>query len=144
MVVPSQVRFSGTDVPALDERRFRLKTLNSFQLMLVDDSTELLPLDTSIGRIRLKPLRGFLKTGFWRCPLLVWCLLLVAAVLGLASQLRFALLLLVCGSGLGAGAVGFALRQRRGGLHKLGELRNCIPGLNPPISPDHPKREDPS
>ncbi|CAE7256213.1 Scube1 [Symbiodinium microadriaticum] len=108
-----EVRFSGTDVPALDERRFRLKTLNSFQLMLVDDSTELLPLDTSIGRIRLKPLRGFLKTGFWRCPLLVWCLLLVAAVLGLASQLRFALLLLVCGSGLGAGAVGFALRQRQ-------------------------------
>ncbi|CAE7381871.1 SCUBE1 [Symbiodinium necroappetens] len=108
-----EVRFSGTDVPALDGRRFRLKTLNSFQLMLVDDSTELLPLDTSIGRIRLKPLRGFLVTGFWRCPLLVWCLLLVAAVLGLASQLRFALLLLVCGSGLGAGAVGFALRQRQ-------------------------------
>ena len=139
------MRFSGTDVPALDERRFRLKTLNSFQLMHVDDSTELLPLDTSIGRIRLKLLRGFLVTGFWRCPLLLWCLLLVAAVLGLASQLRWALLLLVCGSGLGAGAVGFALRQRPGGLHELGELRNCIPGakmiLNPK-PPDHPKRDD--
>ncbi|CAE7667597.1 scube2 [Symbiodinium sp. CCMP2456] len=108
-----EVRFSGTDVPALEERRFRLKTLNSFQLLLVDDSTDLMPLDTSIGRIRLKPLRGFLVTGFWRCPLLVWCLLLVAAVVGLASQLRWALLLLVCGSGLGAGAVGFALRQRQ-------------------------------
>lgn len=107
-----EVRFSGTDVPALEERRFRLKTLNSFQLMLVD-STELLPLDTSMGRIRLKLLRGFLVTGFWRCPLLVWCLLLVAAVVGLASQLRWALLLLVCGSGLCAGTLGFALRQRQ-------------------------------
>jgi hypothetical protein len=55
-----------------------------------------------------------LSTGMWHCPLILWCLFFLAASAGAASKLTWPLTLLLCGLGLCAGSVAFAMRRRWG------------------------------
>lgn len=106
-----EVTFSGTGVPDLDSKRFSVKPLSSFQLTLSASESSL---DTSMGHLHVKSLRGFLVMGFWRCPLIGWCILFLGVFSASISQISWSLTLVVSSLGMCTGALAFALRRRQG------------------------------
>ncbi|CAK9015196.1 unnamed protein product, partial [Durusdinium trenchii] len=106
-----EVTFSGTGVPDLDSKRFSVKPLSSFQLTLSASESSL---DTSMGHLHVKSLRGFLVMGFWRCPLIGWCILFLGVFSASISQISWSLTLVVSSLGMCTGALAFALRRRWG------------------------------
>ncbi|CAK9100562.1 unnamed protein product [Durusdinium trenchii] len=108
-----KVTFAGTDVPDLESSNdWTIKALSLYQVTLHGESP--MSLDTSKGHLYVKFPQVFWSTGLWHCPLLLWCLLFLAASAGLASQLTWSLTLLLCALGLCAGFLAFALRRRQG------------------------------
>ena len=110
-----KVTFAGTGVPDLEAsgKSWTIKALSLYQLTLHGDESTM-PLDTSTGHLYLKFPQIFLSTGMWHCPLILWCLFFLAASAGAASKLTWPLTLLLCGLGLCAGSVAFAMRRRWG------------------------------
>ena len=110
-----KVTFAGTGVPDLEAsgKSWTIKALTLYQLTLHGDESTM-PLDTSTGHLYLKFPQTFLSTGMWHCPLIWWCLFFLAASAGAASKLTWPLTLLLCGLGLCAGSVAFAMRRRWG------------------------------
>lgn len=111
------VALTGTEIPDLERsNNFTVKALSMYQLTLQgEQSDNNKPLDTSMGHLHLKFPYAFCSAGLWRCPLIWWCLLFLAATVGAVSQLNWCLELLVCGLGLCTGALAFAWRFRLGG-----------------------------
>ena len=109
------VTFSGTGVPHLDESTgpWTVQALNLYQVSLQGSTSSSTSLDTSTGHLHLKFPQVLLSVGLWRCPLLWWCILFLAAAAGTATQLTWQLTLLVCGLGFGTGSLCMVLRRRR-------------------------------
>ena len=136
----SLASFIGTGVPALDSgSTWKVKALSSYQLTLHGEPASM-PLDTSIGHLRLQFPQSFLSVGIWRCPLLGWCLFFGAATACAASQIMWSLALVVLGFGFCTGFAILASCQRQGqsGLcveisspaaEGVGELKNVTWGL---------------
>ena len=112
-----EVTFGGTEVPHLDSSSWKVKALSSYQLILVGESEK--PLDTSMGHFTVKFPRTFLAIGLWRCPLLVWCVVFMAATAAPLIYLGWSLRLLAGGLGLLLGALAFAWRQRLQGTRRF-------------------------
>ncbi|CAK8988909.1 Extracellular matrix organizing protein FRAS1 (Fraser syndrome 1 protein) [Durusdinium trenchii] len=110
------VTFSGTGVPHLDESTgpWTVQALNLYQVSLQGSTSSSTSLDTSTGHLHLKFPQVLLSVGLWRCPLLWWCILFLAAAAGTATQLTWQLTLLVCGLGFGTGSLCMVLRRRQG------------------------------
>ena len=108
---------TGTEIPDLERsNNFTVKALSMYQLTLQgEQSDNNKPLDTSMGHLHLKFPHAFCSAGLWRCPLIWWYLLFLAATVGAVSQLNWCLELLVCGLGLCTGALAFAWRFGLGG-----------------------------
>lgn len=117
-----KVTFAGTDVPDLESSNdWTIKALSLYQVTLHGESP--MSLDTSKGHLYVKFPQVFWSTGLWHCPLLLWCLLFLAASAGLASQLTWSLTLLLCALGLCAGFLAFALRRRWGEVPEVSRKR---------------------
>ena len=117
-----EVTFHNTRVPDLEKRPWKVSALSSFQLILHVDPEMENPLDTSMGTLRLKFPRGFLATGFVRCPTICWCFLSLAATVVIMSQLTWSLTALLCGLGILSGIAAFACRWRQGQLGNMMQL----------------------
>ena len=117
-----EVTFHNTRVPDLEKRPWKVSALSSFQLILHVDPEMENPLDTSMGTLRLKFPRGFLATGFFRCPTICWCFLSLAATVVIMSQLTWSLTALLCGLGILSGIAAFACRWRQGQLGNMMQL----------------------
>lgn len=107
------VTFSQTGVPHLEASSWRVRRLSHYQLTLCCDQ-ENLPLETSMGFLRLRFPRAFIFTGPWHCPVVCWCLLFLAAVIAIVSHLTWALACAVCGVGVCTGSLWFAFQRRQG------------------------------
>eukprot|EP00438_Fugacium_kawagutii_P017000 Skav232630 [mRNA] locus=scaffold12:172875:181436:+ [translate_table: standard] len=109
-----KVTFKGTGVPDLEssKKSWTIKALSLYQLTLHGDESTM-PLDTSTGYLYVKFPHIFFSTGVWHCPLIWWCLLFLSASAGAASKLTWPLILLLCGLGLCAGSLAFAMRRRQ-------------------------------
>lgn len=109
------VTFTGTGVPDLEasSRTWRVRTLSLYQVTLHGDQSAM-PLDTSTGHVRVKFPHVFFSTGFWHCPLIWWCLLLMATSAGAASRIPWSLAMVVCALGFCTGSLWFVLRRRWG------------------------------
>ena len=110
----SQVTFTGTGNPNLEGQSWTVQALNSFQLTLQVEGSDLDQLDTSMGRLHIKCPGPFIHTGLWRCPLIFWCLLFGAASACAMSQLTWFLRLLMASFGVFAGSLAFTWRFRWG------------------------------
>ena len=110
----SQVTFTGTGNPKLEGQSWTVQALNSFQLTLQVEGSDLDQLDTSMGRLHIKCPGPFIHTGLWRCPLIFWCLLFGAASACAMSQLTWFLRLLMASFGVFTGSLAFACRFRWG------------------------------
>ena len=126
------VALTGTEIPDLERsNNFTVKALSMYQLTLQSEQSDNnKPLDTSMGHLHLKFPHAFCSAGLWRCPLIWWCLLFLAATVGAVSQLNWCLELLACGLGLCTGALAFAWRFRLGGggvakLHLCNQQANA-------------------
>ena len=88
----THVSFSGTGVFDLDKAPspWTVKALNERQLTLHSQKQINVPLDTSMGQLRLLFPQAFLVTGLCHCPLIGWCLLFV--LLGAGAVCRTVLM----------------------------------------------------
>ena len=88
-----EVILTGIGVPHLEGLSWKVRALNSFQLTL--HRCEANQLDTSMGSMVIRSPRAFgsfIHRGFWRCPLILWCLLFGAAAASSLQQRPWQLL----------------------------------------------------